>query len=77
MYPLVLIVFLNIFFNLLKQECATCLLSLPEVSPVVSKCRTLVSLIHQHPTALASLHMQEPELQVRLICIILDCFDTF
>lgn len=46
------------------QECATYLFSLPEVSPVLNKCRTLLGLVHRHPTALASLRMQEPELQV-------------
>ncbi|KAK3932798.1 E3 SUMO-protein ligase ZBED1 [Frankliniella fusca] len=46
------------------QECATYLFSLSEVSPVLNKCRTLLGLVHRHPTALASLRMQEPELQV-------------
>lgn len=46
------------------QECASYLMSLSDVHPVLQKCRTLLGLIHRHPTALASLHMQEPELQV-------------
>ncbi|XP_034239310.1 zinc finger BED domain-containing protein 1-like isoform X2 [Thrips palmi] len=46
------------------QECASFLLSLSDVHPVLQKCRALLGLIHRHPTALASLRMQEPELQV-------------
>lgn len=46
------------------QECATYLVTLPEVSPVINKCRSIVGLIYRHPTAYASLHMQEPDLQV-------------
>ena len=46
------------------QECAAFLLSLPEIAPLLNKCRALLCLIHGHATALASLRMQEPELQV-------------
>lgn len=46
------------------QECATYLFSFPEVSPILNKARALLGLVFRHPTALASLRMQEPELQV-------------